>query len=358
MAARTVKLGPLTIGGGAPVVVQTMLNADPRDPQAVLAQILSTARRGAEVVRLAVPDQRSAEVLREVVPRSPVPLVADIHFDHRLALAALKAGVAGLRLNPGNIGEPRKIRLVAEAAGRAGAAIRVGVNAGSLDKKMLALHGRGPEAMVASALAEAALIEETGFANLKVSLKASSVQETAAAVRLFARRSDLPQHLGVTEAGDRWSGAVKSAVGLGLLLAEGLGDTIRVSLTAPPEDEVDCAWEILKALGLRRRGPEFVSCPTCGRCEIDLPALLADVKRRLAFLKSPLTVAVMGCVVNGPGEASQADLGVAGGRGRGRLFVKGRSVGSFPYEKLAQALEDKARELEELAGAGSGVAPR
>ncbi|MDR0356014.1 MAG: flavodoxin-dependent (E)-4-hydroxy-3-methylbut-2-enyl-diphosphate synthase [Deltaproteobacteria bacterium] len=344
---RTVKLGRLTIGGGAPVAVQTMTNTPTADVSATLAQIERSAERGAEIVRLAVPDQEAARTIKEIVSRSPVPLVADIHFDYRLALAALAGGVAGLRLNPGNIRDPEKIRKVAEAAGLAGAALRVGVNSGSLDPAMVERYGHGPEAMVGSALREIALVEETGFANVKVSLKASSVEETLQAVRLFAQESDVPQHLGITEAGDVKSGAVRSAVGLGILLHEGYGDTIRVSLTGPPEEEVDCAWEILRSLDLRRRGPNFISCPMCGRCRIDLPKLLRDVKERLKDLKTPLTIAVMGCVVNGPGEARKADLGIAGGKGKGRLFVKGRPVGSYPFEGLVQALEERAKAWEE-----------
>ncbi|MDR1657971.1 MAG: flavodoxin-dependent (E)-4-hydroxy-3-methylbut-2-enyl-diphosphate synthase [Deltaproteobacteria bacterium] len=343
---RTVKVGPLTIGGQAPILVQTMTDTDTRDVTATLAKIKSSFARGAELVRLAVPDQRAADSLAEIVKDSPIPLIADIHFNHRLALAALAGGAAGLRLNPGNISDPKNIKKVAEAAGAAGAAIRVGVNLGSLEKQKAAAAGSLIEAMVASALGQVVLIEETGFTNLKVSLKASSVRETVEAARLFAQRSDLPQHLGITEAGDVKSGAVRSAVGLGILLAEGIGDTIRVSLTGPPEEEVDCAWEILSALGIRRRGPEFISCPTCGRCRINLPDLLADVKSRLSDLKSPLTIAVMGCIVNGPGEAQRADLGIAGGQGKGRLFVKGQLEGSYPFDNLAQALEDRAREID------------
>jgi (E)-4-hydroxy-3-methylbut-2-enyl-diphosphate synthase len=353
MATREVKLGGLTIGGGAPVAVQTMTTTDTAKVGETLAQIRRSAERGAEAVRLAVPDRKAALDLREIAPQSPVPLVADVHFDHRLAILAAESGVAGLRLNPGNIGDAKKIRLVAEAAGRAGLAIRVGVNAGSLDREALEKYGHGPEAMVASALKEIAHIEETGFTNLKVSLKASDVPLTIAAVRLFAKESDLPQHLGVTEAGDLRTGPIRSAVGMGVLLSEGLGDTIRVSLTGPPEEEVDCAWEILKALELRRRGPSFVSCPTCGRCRFDLPALLAEVKGRLSDLKAPLTIAVMGCEVNGPGEAKRADLGLAGGRTRGRLFSGGRVLGSYPFGELARRLEGLAREAAGPEGAGA-----
>jgi (E)-4-hydroxy-3-methylbut-2-enyl-diphosphate synthase len=341
---RAIRLGPLTIGGGAPVIVQTMTSTDTRDVAATLSQIRSVCQRGAEAVRLAVPDSKAAGCLKEICAESPAPVIADIHFNYRLALAALSSGAAGLRLNPGNIKDKNGVRKVAELAGAKGAAIRVGVNAGSLDPK--ASGETLAEAMVSSALSQIETISETGFENIKVSLKSSSVKETIEAVRLFGKVSDWPQHLGVTESGDPKSGSIRSAVGLGILLSQGLGDTIRVSLTGPPEDEVDCAWEILRSLNLRRRGPDFISCPTCGRCRIDLPALLADVKKRLSDLKKPLTIAVMGCVVNGPGEASRADLGIAGGSGRGRLFAGGKSLGSYPYERLAQALEDKAREME------------
>jgi (E)-4-hydroxy-3-methylbut-2-enyl-diphosphate synthase len=322
-----------------------MGNADPLDPEAILAQIGRLTARGAELVRLAVPNEAAARVLAEVTPHSPVPLVADVHFDWRLALWSLKAKAAGLRLNPGNIRDPEKIKKVAEAAMANGAAIRVGVNAGSLDPEVLARYGHTPEAMVQSALKEIAVLEAVGFTNIVVSLKASEVRLTVEAARLMARRSDYPQHLGVTEAGDLESGVVKSAVGLGLLLYEGLGDTIRVSLTGPPEAEVDCAYEILKSLGLRVRGPEYISCPTCGRCRIDLAALLRDVKERLSDLKTPLKIAVMGCEVNGPGEAKRADLGVAGGQRKGVVFEKGLVVGQYPFESLAAVLEDKARVL-------------
>ncbi|MDR2386853.1 MAG: flavodoxin-dependent (E)-4-hydroxy-3-methylbut-2-enyl-diphosphate synthase [Deltaproteobacteria bacterium] len=348
MTTRTVKLGQLTIGGGAPVIVQTMTNTKTHEIEKTLAQIRLVVGRGAEVVRLAVPDKPAALALKEITARVEVPLVADIHFDYRLALLAIEAGVAGLRLNPGNIGDAKKIRQVAEAAGKADICVRVGVNAGSLSQEMVDKYGHGAEAMVQSALKEIALIEETGFTNLKVSLKASDVSQTVEAVRLFSLRSDLPQHLGITEAGDIKSGSVRSAVGLGILLHEGLGDTIRVSLTGAPEEEVDCAWEILRSLGLRQKGPRFISCPTCGRCQIDLPALLAQVKSLLSHLKTPLTVAVMGCAVNGPGEAKRADLGIAGGKARGRLFVKGQSLGSYPTSELAQKLADLAREMADL----------
>jgi (E)-4-hydroxy-3-methylbut-2-enyl-diphosphate synthase len=326
-----------------------MTTADTRDVAAALAQVRAVHALGAEIVRLAVPDEKAAAALGEIVAEAPVPLVADIHFDWRLALGALKAGVAGLRINPGNIGGPERTRRVAEAAGAAGAAIRVGANSGSLGKKLLAAHGGRPTAaaLVESALAQVRLLEETGFRNIKVSLKSSNVLETVAAARLWARTSDYPQHLGVTEAGDILSGTVKSSVGLGILLAEGLGDTIRVSLTAPPEEEVRAAWEILRAAGRRSRGVEIISCPTCGRCEGPLFELAAEVKKRLAHIDKPLKVAVMGCVVNGPGEAREADLGLALGRGDGLIFARGRPLGRAGYDQLAAALEKEALKLAE-----------
>lgn len=343
---REIKLGPLVLGNGQPVLVQTMTNTDTRDAGATLAQIRSVAALGAEIVRLAVIDDRAADVLGEIVKDSPVPLVADIHFDWRLAVKAARAGVGGLRVNPGNLGGPDKLRKVAEAAGQSGAAIRIGVNSGSLEKEILARHRRPTAAaMVESALGQVKLLEECGFINLKVSLKASDAASTIVAVRLWAETSDYPQHLGVTEAGDILSGVVKSSYALGNLLADGLGDTIRVSLTAPPEDEVKTAWEILRAVGLRKRGVEIISCPTCGRCEIDLIGLAAEVKKRLADIEKPLKVAVMGCVVNGPGEAKEADFGVAGGRGQGLLFIKGRPGRKIAYENLANALEEEVRKV-------------
>ncbi|MDR3038591.1 MAG: flavodoxin-dependent (E)-4-hydroxy-3-methylbut-2-enyl-diphosphate synthase [Candidatus Adiutrix sp.] len=343
---RSLRLGSVRIGGGAPVAVQTMTDTDPRDAAATLAQIRRVALAGAEIVRLAVPDERAADTLKEIVPDSPVPLVADIHFDWRLAIKAAEAGAAGLRINPGNIGGPEKVRAVAEAAGRLGAVIRVGVNGGSLEKRVLARHGGRvtAEGLVESALNQVRLLEETGFHDLKVSLKGSDVPETVAAARRWSEVSDIPQHIGITEAGDALTGAVKSAVGLGLILAGGLGDTLRVSLTAPPEDEVRAAWAILRALGLRARGVEVISCPTCGRTEGPVARLAEEVRRRLADLTEPLQVAVMGCVVNGPGEARQADAGLALGRGHGLIFAGGRRVAArVPCDRLAEALEDEVR---------------
>jgi (E)-4-hydroxy-3-methylbut-2-enyl-diphosphate synthase len=333
----------LAIGGGSPIVVQSMTNTDTRDVAATLAQIERLALAGCEIVRLAVPDEEAARALEPIRERSPLPLIADIHFDHRLALMALDRGVDGLRINPGNIGGEEPVRKVAEAAGRKGVPIRVGVNSGSVHPEILQKFGRpSPEAMVESALAEIALLERLGFNQIKVSLKSSRVLDTVAAYRIMADRSDVPLHLGVTEAGTLISGSVKSALGIGLLLAEGIGDTLRVSLTRDPEDEIRVAYEILRALDIRHRGPEIIACPTCGRCEIDLFSLVEQVERGLSRITKPIRVAVMGCVVNGPGEAREADLGVAGGRGQGILFKNGQVLKKVPESELAEALLKEA----------------
>ena len=324
---RSIRIGDIGVGGDNPVRVQSMCNTDTRDASATLAQIRDLAEAGCEIVRLAVPDDKAAEALRSIVPESPVPLVADIHFDHRLALAALDAGIQALRINPGNIGGEAKVDAVVDAAKDKGAPIRIGVNSGSVEKDLLARFG-GPtaEAMVESALTHVAMLEKRGFHDIKISLKSSSVPTTIEAYRLLAERVDYPLHIGITEAGTLVRGAVKSAVGLGILLWQGLGDTLRVSLTHDPVAEAGVAWEILRSLGLRERGPEIVSCPTCGRTEIDLIGLAETVEERLRGVEEVFTVAVMGCPVNGPGEAKEADIGIAGGRDLGIIFRKGEVV--------------------------------
>lgn len=328
-ATHQILLGGVPIGGGASVSVQSMTNTDTRDEQATIAQIEQLAQAGCEIVRVAVPDEAAAERLRAIRDASPIPVIADIHFDYRLALAALEAGLAGLRLNPGNIGEKRHVDRVADAARAAGAVIRIGVNSGSVEKKLLErFGGPTPEAMAESALNHVHMLEERHFDNIKISIKSSSVLDTIAAYRLLSQRCDYPLHLGVTEAGGVTRGAVKSALGIGILLWEGIGDTIRVSLTADPVEEMTVAWELLRSLGLRRRGPEIISCPTCGRTEIDLIGLARQVEERLALENAPIKVAVMGCVVNGPGEAREADIGMAGGRDKGVIFRKGQVVRS------------------------------
>lgn len=327
--SRAIRLGPLAIGGGAPVMVQSMTNTDTRDVEATTAQIARLVKRGCEAVRLAVPDEAAVKALAAIRAASPVPLIADIHFDYRLAVAALESGLEGLRINPGNIGPAEHVDRVVDAAKAHGAVIRIGVNSGSVEKELLRRYGGPcPQAMVESALNHVRLLERRGFYDTKISLKSSSVTDTIAAYEALARACDYPLHIGVTEAGGLMRGTVKSAVGLGILLREGIGDTLRVSLTADPAEEVTVAWEILRALGLRSRGPEIISCPTCGRTEIDLFALAAAVEARLAESTAPIKVAVMGCVVNGPGEAREADLGLAGGRDKGIIFRKGEVIRS------------------------------
>ncbi|MBP7867945.1 MAG: flavodoxin-dependent (E)-4-hydroxy-3-methylbut-2-enyl-diphosphate synthase [Acidobacteria bacterium] len=356
--SRPVRVGEICIGGGAPVSVQSMTNTDPHDASATSAQVRRLADAGCELVRLAVPDRAAAETLAAVCRESPVPLAADIHFDYRLALAALDAGVAKLRLNPGNIGSARRVRLVAAEAARRGVPIRVGVNAGSLERDLLERHGRAtPGAMVESALRHVALLEAEGFRDIVISLKASDVPEMVEAYRAMAARVDYPLHLGVTEAGDARSGTVASAVGIGALLLDGIGDTIRVSLTAPPEEEVRAGFEILSAAGVRQRGPRFVSCPTCGRTTVDLIDVASRVRRALSHLKAPLRIAVMGCEVNGPGEAADADIGLACGRKRSLIFRSGRQVKVIPNDRLVEEFVAEVLGLAGDDGAGPNGRP-
>ena len=335
---RQIKIGDVLIGGGAPISIQSMTKTDTRDVRATLAQIRRLEKAGCEIVRLAVPDASAASALGAIRKGSRLPLVADIHFDHRLALKALDAGVDGLRINPGNIGSPVKVREVARAASERGVPIRIGVNSGSLEKGLLRGRGATAEAMVASALRHIRMLEDLGFFAIKVSLKASDIPRTLQAYRLLAAHVDYPFHAGITEAGGLEAGSVRSAAGLALLIGEGLADTVRVSLTAPPEKEVVTARRLLRDLGLRSRGLDIVSCPTCGRSEVDLMRIAAAVERRLAGFEGPLTVAVMGCMVNGPGEAREADFGVACGRGTGVLFRKGHVVRKVPEGRIVDAL--------------------
>ena len=334
-----VRLGTLTIGGSAPISVQSMTNTDTQDAAATVTQARELEAAGCEVIRVAVPNMAAASTLGEIKAGISAPLVADIHFDHRLALRALEEGVDGLRINPGNIGDAENVRAVVEAAMKKGAPIRIGVNAGSLEKDLLEKHGHAtPEAMAESAMRHMEILEEMDFHDIIISLKASDVARTIAAYRLVADRVDYPLHLGITEAGTAFAGSIKSAVGLGILLAEGIGDTIRVSLTADPVQEVRVGYEILKSLGLRTHGPTIISCPTCGRCKMDLVRIAREVEARVADIKEPLTIAVMGCVVNGPGEAREADIGIAGGRGKAILFKSGVRIRSIPEEKLVEEL--------------------
>ena len=343
---RQVKAGSLLIGGDAPVSIQSMTKTDTRDAKATLRQIHQLAEAGCELVRCAVPDMAAAEALSEIVSGSPIPVAADIHFNPELAMQALRAGVHKLRINPGNIGDPEDVEPLVREAAKRGVPIRIGVNAGSLEREYLQRDGRPTAAgMADSAMSHIRLLEGWGFSDIVVSLKASDVPRTVAAYRLLAARCDYPLHLGITEAGAGEAGVIKSAAGIGALLAEGIGDTIRVSLTDDPVREVEVAWGILKSMGLRRRGPEFISCPTCGRCEVDLAALAAEVERRLKDLRAPITIAMMGCVVNGPGEAREADIGFAAGRGQGAIFRRGELLRSVKEDDAVEEIVAEARLL-------------
>ncbi len=341
-------VGNVAVGGGAPVVVQSMVKTHTHDIEATVAQIQRLAKVGCEIVRVAVPDERAARALPEILSRVSIPVIADIHFDYRLALSSLEAGVDGLRLNPGTIGPRDKVKLVVEAAKERKVPIRVGVNSGSLEKDLLRRFGGAtPEAMVESALRHIHYFEELGFDLIKVSLKASDVGRTVRAYRLLAEKTDYPFHAGITEAGGLLGGTVKSSVGLGILLSEGLADTIRVSLTAPPEEEVRVAYSILESMGLRTRGINLVSCPICGRAEVDMMRIAREVEKKLSSVKASLTVAVMGCMVNGPGEAKEADIGLACGRGVGVIFKNGRLLRRVEEEK--KIIPEFVREVKRMA---------
>ena len=346
--SRTIQIGSVTVGGNAPVTVQSMTNTPTQDIPATLAQIRRLESAGCEIIRVAVPDNDAADAIKTIKAGITIPLIADIHFDHRLAIQATQAGADGLRLNPGNIGGPDKVREVVRCAQDHGVPIRIGVNAGSLEKDLMESHGGAtPAAMVASALRHVSLLQELDFHAIKISLKASDVGRTLAAYRLLAEQTDLPLHIGVTEAGSLYTGIVKSAIGIGMLLAEGIGDTLRVSLTRDPVEEVRVGYEILKALGIRRRGPDIIACPTCGRTEIDLFDIVEKVETRVQHFKKPVKIAIMGCVVNGPGEAREADIGIAGGKGLGILFKKGKVVRKVPEDQLVHTLLEEIDRLDE-----------
>ena len=336
---RRIFVGGVPVGGGAPVTVQSMTNTQTQDVRATVEQIHRLEAAGCEIVRVAVPDMAAAEAISGIKAGIHIPLVADIHFDHRLAIAAAERGADGLRINPGNIGGSAKIKAVVDCARDHGLPIRIGVNAGSLEKELLQkFNGATPEAMVESGLRHVALLEARGFEQIKISIKASDVARTVEAYRLMAGRVDYPLHVGVTEAGALFSGVVKSSLGIGMLLAEGIGDTLRVSLTRDPAEEIRVGFEILKALGLRQHGPEIISCPTCGRCGIDLFSVVEQVEKALLTNPVPIKLAIMGCVVNGPGEAREADIGIAGGKDHGILFKKGKVVRKVPQDKLVGVL--------------------
>jgi (E)-4-hydroxy-3-methylbut-2-enyl-diphosphate synthase len=343
---RSINIGGVQIGGGAPVVVQSMTKTPTKDVAATVRQIDRLMDAGCEIVRLAVPDMDAANALTRIKSQVALPLIADIHFDYRIALAAIDRGIDGLRLNPGNIGGKREIQQIVAAASARAIPIRIGVNAGSLERDILKKYGHPtPEAMVESALNHVRILEDLGFDYIKISLKSSDVSQTVLAYRLLSAKVDYPLHVGVTEAGTLVSGTVKNSLGIGLLLSEGIGDTIRVSLTHDPVDEVKVAYEILKALGLRERGLEIISCPTCGRCEIDLVGLAEEVENALSRITTPLKVAIMGCVVNGPGEAREADIGIAGGRGQGTLFKKGKVIRKVAESELARVLIKEVKRM-------------
>ena len=337
--SRQIHVGSVAIGGGAPVSIQSMTNTPTHDVEATLAQIRALAAAGCEIVRVAVPDERAALAVGALKAGSPVPLVADIHFDYRLALIAAEQGIDKIRINPGNIGSADRVEAVAKACMERQIPIRIGVNGGSLEKDLLAKYGGPtPEALVESALGHVALLERYGFEDICISLKTSSVPTTMRAYKLMAEKYDYPLHLGVTEAGTPELGMIKGAAGIGGLLALGIGDTLRVTLTADPVDEIAAAKKILKAIGLRKDGPDLISCPTCGRTQIDLIPMACQVEELLKGIDKPITVAVMGCVVNGPGEARHADVGIAGGQGEGVLFKHGEIVAKYPEDQLVPEL--------------------
>jgi (E)-4-hydroxy-3-methylbut-2-enyl-diphosphate synthase len=346
--SRRIYVGDVPVGDGAPVAVQSMTNMDTRDAAATIGQIKRLEDAGCEIVRLAIPDEEAAAALKRIKKEVSAPLIADIHFDYRLAISAVRAGADGLRINPGNIGGRDKLEKVINEARVLNVPIRIGVNSGSLQKDILEKYGHPtPEAMAESALEYIRLFEEMEFTNIKISMKSSNVLNTIAAYEILSDKVDYPFHLGVTEAGTLIAGTVKNAIGIGVLLHEGIGDTMRVSLSRDPVEEVKAAYEILRALDLRHRGPEIISCPTCGRTEIDLFSIVEAVERGLQGITASPKVAVMGCVVNGPGEAREADVGIAGGRGQGVLFKKGEVVAKFPEGELAEVLIREVRKLVE-----------
>jgi (E)-4-hydroxy-3-methylbut-2-enyl-diphosphate synthase len=344
---RRIQVGTVTVGGDAPISVQSMTNTHTHDVSATISQIKRLESAGCEIIRVAVPDEKAAKAISQIKKEISIPLIADIHFDYRLAIDSLKAGADGLRINPGNIGSVHNIRAIVDCAKDRDVSIRIGVNSGSLEKDLLKKFGKvTAEAMVESALRHIDLINSFGFDQIKLSIKASDVARTVNAYRLLSSSTDFPLHVGVTEAGSLYSGIVKSSLGIGTLLADGIGDTIRVSLTRDPVEEVRVGYEILKSLGIRQRGPEIISCPTCGRCNIDLFGIVEKVEKSLMTCLLPIKIAIMGCIVNGPGEAREAEIGIAGGDGVGILFKQGKVVKKFPHEKLVDVLLKEVAAIE------------
>jgi (E)-4-hydroxy-3-methylbut-2-enyl-diphosphate synthase len=344
---RQISLGSVKIGGDAPVSVQSMTKTDTRDVRRTVAQIRRLEKAGCEIIRVAVVDQEAARAIQEIKKKIHIPLIADIHFHHRLAIEALKSGADGLRINPGNIGGRDRLKAIVLEAKERCVPIRIGVNAGSLENELLLRFGGvTAEAMAESALRSIDWIEGLGFHLLKVSLKASDVPRTLEAYRFFSKKSDYPLHVGITEAGRGMGAIVKSSIGIGFLLAEGIGDTLRVSLTGDPIEEVHAGYEILRALRIRQRGVEIISCPTCGRCEVDISQIASKVEKGVQQITTPLTVAIMGCVVNGPGEAKEADVGIAGGKRAGVLFRKGKIVAKVKEGDFVKALLDEINQAE------------
>lgn len=345
-----VTIGSVVVGGGAPIAIQSMTNTSSADCEATLEQIYELYEAGADLVRIAVPNRESARCLEKLVLKSPVPLIADIHFDVQLAYISLDSGAAKIRINPGNLGGPDKLINLALKAKEYKAALRVGVNAGSLERGLLEKHG-GPTAaaLVESALGYLAVLEEIGFQNLVVSLKSSDVYTTICAYRLFSKLKPYPLHLGVTEAGPLSTGSIKGAVGIGAILADGIGDTIRISLTASPVEEIRVGRQVLQALGLGAFGPDLISCPTCGRCEVDLVSLVAEAEKLLSAYSMPVKVAVMGCAVNGPGEAREADVGISAGKKKGILFRHGKVIRTLEQSDLLTALKEELDLMEKKA---------
>jgi (E)-4-hydroxy-3-methylbut-2-enyl-diphosphate synthase len=343
---RRIQVGEVPLGGDEPIVVQSMTNTPTDDVEATASQANELVEAGCELIRVAVPDEAAAEALPALKQRISAPIIADIHFDHRLALLAAERGADGLRINPGNLGGTDRLKKVIQKAAERGVAVRIGVNSGSLEKDLLAQKSRSlADRMVESALRQVTLLEDWGFSNYKISIKSSDVRTTLDAYRSLSEKTDAPLHLGVTEAGSVTEGTIKSSIGIGMLLAEGIGDTFRVSLTAPPIKEMRVAYGILRTLGIRERGIELVSCPTCGRCRVDLLSIVDEVEHRLAHVRTPLKVAVMGCVVNGPGEAREADVGVAGGKGIGILFKKGERVRKIEEADLVNTLVSEVESM-------------